>query len=485
MTVQLFLRGKLQGVEEFLLSPVPCATGAGEQELLGRSHWITLLCEVLPRALLAELGLAKFLLGYAAGGQFLVILPSESREAAEEFLNRAAAGITDLSGGQLRLVWSLTENLGPWSLVSQRLAEGLWAKIQAPAPGDPRDFFEPFDPPAPGQQDYFSGYLAARARAAKTAGWSPESPGKVLLDEGKHRWALAPGEDGISMARHAAPREGDEDGIASSAQLAARAEGQHLWGILRGDVDNFGILLRRQNTVEEHVQISIMFRQFFAGEMEVLCSMPEFWRKTTIIYTGGDDFAVYGSWDALIALARELQRLFHRFCEANLREQPGPEGKTISMALAVAPAPACCFGEVWAEAGAMLNAAKSAAKDCIHVFGRTLEWKQFNQASDLKDSMLRMIREYHCSPQFLSELSSFYRDRFPIRTEGQPRFDRPWRYHRRFYVAVGSSRDREFMKLRTNLVADLIGRSPTQVRLRPAGSVAVEWARLLIEVSHD
>jgi hypothetical protein len=130
----------------------------------------------------------------------------------------------------------------------------------------------------------------------------------------------------------------------------------------------------------------------------------------------------------------------------------------------------------------MLNAAKSTAKDCIHLFGRTLEWKQFNQASDLKDSMLRMVREYHCSAQFLSELSSFYRDRFPIRTEGQPRFDRPWRYHRRFYVAVGSSRDREFMKLRTNLVADLIGRSPTQVRLRPAGSVAVEWARLLIEV---
>ena len=29
--------------------------------------------------------------------------------------------------------------------------------------------------------------------------------------------------------------------------------------------------------------------------------MPEFWRKVTVIYAGGDDFAVYGAWDALLA----------------------------------------------------------------------------------------------------------------------------------------------------------------------------------------
>src|SRR6266487_5905523 len=65
-------------------------------------------------------------------------------------------------------------------------------------------------------------------------------------------------------------------------------------------------------------------------------SMPEFWRKVTIIYSGGDDFAVYGSWDALILLAREMQRLFHRFTEENLKDFPGAEGKTISMGLALA-----------------------------------------------------------------------------------------------------------------------------------------------------
>jgi CRISPR/Cas system-associated protein Cas10 (large subunit of type III CRISPR-Cas system) len=34
--------------------------------------------------------------------------------------------------------------------------------------------------------------------------------------------------------------------------------------------------------------------------------MPEFWRRVSIIYSGGDDFAIYGSRDALIPLAREV-----------------------------------------------------------------------------------------------------------------------------------------------------------------------------------
>ena len=63
---------------------------AGEDLLAGRSQWITLLCEVLPRALLAELGLARILLGSSGGGQFLLVLPDEARVPAEEFLEAAA-----------------------------------------------------------------------------------------------------------------------------------------------------------------------------------------------------------------------------------------------------------------------------------------------------------------------------------------------------------------------------------------------------------
>ena len=61
MPEQILLQGKILGTEEFLLAASAerqSARSAGEDLLAGRSQWITLLCEVLPRALLAELGLA-------------------------------------------------------------------------------------------------------------------------------------------------------------------------------------------------------------------------------------------------------------------------------------------------------------------------------------------------------------------------------------------------------------------------------------------
>src|ERR1041384_4854287 len=94
MPEQILLQGKILGTEDFLLAGAGegrSARSAGEDLLAGRSQWISLLCEVLPRALLAELGLARILLGSSGGGQFLLVLPGEQREAAESFLIAAAA----------------------------------------------------------------------------------------------------------------------------------------------------------------------------------------------------------------------------------------------------------------------------------------------------------------------------------------------------------------------------------------------------------
>jgi len=70
-------------------------------------------------------------------------------------------------------------------------------------------------------------------------------------------------------------------------------------------------------------------QQFFAGELEVLCSLPEFWRKVTVIYSGGDDFAVYGSWGRAHRPARgDAASVSPFYTEENLKDYPGAEGKT-------------------------------------------------------------------------------------------------------------------------------------------------------------
>jgi CRISPR-associated protein Csm1 len=485
MSEQILLQGKILGIEEFLLAGSGTGKGTrstGEELLIGRAQWITLLCEVVPRALLAELGLARILLGSSGGGQFLVVLPGEARPAAEDFLNAAVAEVSELSAGNVRLIWAVTENLGDWAVVRKRLNDQLQAKRNAPLAAVGLAAFRPSESAATSEADhYFAKELGAKVREASSIGWRPEHPGKVIPGEGKHAWSLTANlsPEGILLARHAAPSD-DGKSAAPVQSLARRAQGRSIWGVLRGDVDNFGLRLRRVHSIEEHVPLSVLYKQFFAGELEVLCSLPEFWRKLSIIYAGGDDFAVYGSWDALIALAREIQRLFHRFTEENLKEFPGAEGKTISMAIALAPETYYPLAAVYDEAGRNLELAKSADKDCIYLLGRILEWRHLADASELKDTVARLVHEYRMSKQLLYQLRSFYRREAYGDAAGG--FERTWRFQRRFNRILSGTRDREFQKLRTHLISEMAGRKSAEVKLRPAGLVALEWARLVTEV---
>lgn len=489
MPEQILLQGKIQGTEEFLLAgPADGRTvrSAGEDLLAGKSQWITLLCEVLPRALLAELGLARILLGSSGGGQFLLVLPEAARGAADNFLTAAASQITELSSGFVKVNWAVTDNLGDWAVIRRRINDELQARRNAPlstagiAAG--ASAFQPFKSAANPEADaYFSKELGAKVRQASRVAWSPEAPGKVTSGEGKHSWALTSNlsPDGIMLARHAAPSD-DGKTAAPVQTLARRAQGRSIWGVLRGDVDNFGLRLRRVHSIEEHVPLSVLYKQFFAGELEVLCSLPEFWRKVTILYSGGDDFAVYGSWDALIALAREVQRLFHRFTEENLKDYPGAEGKTISMAIALAPETYFPLAAVYEEAGHNLDLAKASDKDCIALLGRILEWRHLSDAAELKDTVTRLIHDFRMSRQFLYQLRSFYRrDAYG---EGASETQRTWRFQRRFNRILSGTRDREFQKLRSHLIGEMAGRKTAEVKLRPAGLVALEWARLVTEV---
>ena len=473
MSVQILLQGKLLGVEEFLPSGHP-----GEALLTGRLRWVSLLSEILPRALIAELGLSKMLLGSSGGDQFLVVLPDEVRGQAAEFLISARDGIRELSENRLELFWAITENLGDWTVVRKRLNEEFQRKQGTPLA---LTGFVPTQAPADLGAEYFES-LGQSLRDATNVGWSPESPAKILTSGGKHSWTIGTSPDAVPLARHTALTDDGRE-AATAPVLASRAEGRPVWGVLRGDVDSFGIRMRRLQSIEEYVQLSVLYKQFFAGEVEVLCSLPEFWRKVNLLHTGGDDFAVYGAWDALIGFARELQRLFQRFTEEHLKEFPGPEGKTITMALALAPELDTPLGSVYGRALDRLEIAKSADKDCFFLLGRTLEWKQLSDAAELKDELTAMVREFGVAPQYLRDLCGIYRE--TRRAPGAKRVERPWRFHRRLHRILGSSRSRDFQKARASLIADLVGKNPANLKLRPSGRVALEWARLSTEGSSE
>ena len=481
MSEQILLQGKLLGIEEFVSSP------SDNNRFLARAQWAALLSEVLPRALLAELELNKLLLGSCGADQFLVIIPDAARaSAAEQFLRQEAGRITRVTGGRVRLIWSKTENLGDWTVVRKRLNDSLHAQQCAPL-ATVRNF-EPFDPAAEPAPDVFHADLSEKFRTSPRLGWSPDSELLVEFDNPKHSWEITQdfSSDGIVLARHAA-RTDDGQSLASPADLAARSTGQPVWGVLRANVDNFGIRIRRAQSIEEHVQLSMMFKHFFARELDLICSLGEYWQRVTVITAGGDNFSIYGAWDALILLARDMQRVFSRFVEENLKDFPGAEGKTISMAIAAGEDDQSGdepLSEVYERAGRNLEHAKAVDKDCIFLLGRVLEWKQLNDAIEVKDMVGRIAGEFRAGRQFLSELERLYQKASAPESLIDPErlVRRAYRFQRR-YSRVSSQREREFARLRTHLISEIVGRNvkPTpgkQLKLRPAGVVALEWARL-------
>lgn len=468
MSAQILLQGRLRGAEDFLLS---APADRDNRAFEARSMWLVLIGETLPRALLAALGLPPLMLGSSGGDRFVVILPDRARaEAANEFLERVSQRLAEIGNGRLSLEWSATENLGDWTIVRKRLQEGMKAGSRPPAaePG----FFEPFPARGAGPDR-----IPRDLRDVSAIGWSFDFPALIAAEGGEYRWTVGSDAE-VPVTRHGA-RNGEA--FASPKETARRARGQRLWGVLRGEIDDFETRMRRLHSVEEHVHLSTLYKQFLTGEIELLCSQGEYFQRVTVLHAGGSNFAIYGAWDALLGFGRELERVFSRFAGESLADLPGAEAKTITMALTIAE-PGESLARTYEDCGRNLEIARATDKDCLYVLDRVLEWKQLNDAADLKDAIAHLNEEFRGARQFLGQLRNLYRkveapDR-GIYTDDERLMARALRFQRRF-ARVASRREREFQKLRAHLMKEMAGRNLRgRLKLRPEGLIALEWARL-------
>ena len=469
MSAQILLQDRLLGTEDFLLA-VPA--DRDNRAFEARSMWLVLIGEAVPRALLADLKLPPLMLGSSGGDRFVVILPDQARaQAAGEFLGRVSQALGDISSGKLSLVWSATENLGDWTIVRKRLQDGMTegTRPRAAQPG----YFDAFNAQGAGADR-----IPRDLRDVSAIGWSFDFPALIAAtgsnDGATYQWDVG-SDAAIPVTRHGA-RNGEA--FATTKELARRAKGERLWGVLRGEIDDYGTRMRRLQSVEEHVHLSMLYKQFLAGEIELLCSQGEYFQRVTVLDSGASDFAIYGSWDALAGFARELERVFSRFAQENLKDLPGAEAKTITMALTIAETGAP-LARVYEDCGRDLEIARASDKDCLYILGRVLEWKQISEAAELKDALVQLNEEFRGGRAFLAQLRNLYKKvESPENTDEERLMARALRFQRRF-SHVASRREREFQKLRSHLMKEMAGRNLRgRLKLRPEGLIALEWARL-------
>lgn len=189
---------------------------------------------------------------------------------------------------------------------------------------------------------------------------------------------------------------GDYNRYNTLEETADHASGIRRIGVLRADVDNLSDAFIRgfeakYDTLSRKTVLSgglSLFFKFYInyflsnGQKKLMDKEDE--RAITIVYSGGDDVFVIGSWDDVVGFAIDLHNEFFNFTQGKL---------TLSAGMGIYP-PKYPVSRLAYEVGALEDCAKENGKDSVTLFdGKfTFKWDTFIQ--DVYQSKYKLIKEF-------------------------------------------------------------------------------------------
>jgi CRISPR-associated protein Csm1 len=142
--------------------------------------------------------------------------------------------------------------------------------------------------------------------------------------------------------------------------------------VLKGDIDNLGTLFQNgleNPTFAKTAALSRQVHNFFALYLPYLCETK--YPNTYIVFAGGDDFFLLGSWKKLMELANQLHSEFNRYVADNAQIH-------FSAGLTVTK-PKIPIHQLAALGEKALEQAKHyPGKNAVTCFGETVSWNDFS-----------------------------------------------------------------------------------------------------------
>ena len=182
-------------------------------------------------------------------------------------------------------------------------------------------------------------------------------------------------------------------------QLAKKNPGAARLGVLRGDVDNLGHLFqegfpRDQQSLSRMASLSRALRDFFGAYLPaaIAAHWPD---EVRIVFSGGDDFFIVGSFYRVPEVAEFIRREFQAFGGKNAH-------LTLSAGIAVqsahAPLHVTARRALDAEQAAKGFVRKDATgaevrKDAVCLFDEPLSWPELTRAGALAATLMHAVLE--------------------------------------------------------------------------------------------
>lgn len=199
--------------------------------------------------------------------------------------------------------------------------------------------------------------------------------------------------------------------VMSFEEIAEYSSSKNI-GILKGDLDNLGLIMgyglkideiddenKKLNDITSISRVSTISRMldiFFSSwikeklKSENLCY---------IVYSGGDDFMIVGPWDKLIDTAKEINRKFKEFVCEN-------EDMTLTCGIALSKAKAPLFyGAKQAQEAESLG--KESGKNGIVIFDTYIPWSKFYEVEKMINFFDKNMKQELFSQSFMYRLLKY------------------------------------------------------------------------------
>lgn len=177
-------------------------------------------------------------------------------------------------------------------------------------------------------------------------------------------------------------------------------------GVLRMDVDNLGRIFQdgmssREYTLSHYASLSRAFDVFFSGYLNTVWNAvsPS---QSCILYSGGDDLFIVGSWDVVIEFAEHIHSDFKKYACAN------PMFSISGGIAIVSPKfPIMKTAEISAEEESRAKSHKcgSYEKNSISIMSMPLNWEyEYPAVKKLKETVVEHIDSGKVTKSFISKI---------------------------------------------------------------------------------
>jgi len=185
--------------------------------------------------------------------------------------------------------------------------------------------------------------------------------------------------------------------------IAEKSDGDKKLAAIKLDVDNLGSLFIGRSE-EDYKKVSDAIKDFFNGSLLKLIIQEKMEQNIYVVFSGGDDCFLIGSWNKIFDLAILLRKKFANF-QKKLRTQiKFEEDKEITFSAGIIVfAPHYPILQMSEEAEEALGKSKGnkyeeneeeKEKNSINVFGKTITWKEFEHAQSLAGTLTDLIENH-------------------------------------------------------------------------------------------